>query len=81
MTASLGPFITIDAVNAIIKESAPACFHCGLLYVKDMKYCTPMLNTWKPDCECVRRTIRVTTGGPVVFNSYELKIEDDENDC
>lgn len=52
-----------EVINDIKKNTAPICFHCGLQYVKDNKYCDKEHNTWMPECICISKsTIRVVTG-------------------
>ena len=52
-----------DIEIQIKKETVPICFHCGVPYIKDGKYCSLDHNTWKPDCNCLNKsTIRIVTG-------------------
>lgn len=65
-----------DAVKAILKETAPVCFHCGIPYEKDMKLCGMTHNTWMPGCECINKpTIRILTGGQI-----EFEVDDGDED-
>ena len=57
------PFLDVDIVNSIRKNTTPFCFHCGRPYIKDIPRCTEIQSVWKPDCDCVSRAkIRVVTG-------------------
>ena len=56
------PF-TKEVVNALLKERAPICFHCGKSYIKDFIHCGETYSTWMPNCDCINKpTIRIMTG-------------------
>ncbi len=52
-----------DIEADIKKDTTPICFHCGVPYNRDDKYCDWNHNTWKPGCNCLNKpTIRIVTG-------------------
>ncbi len=64
-------FLREDAVQAILVNTPVRCFHCGIPYKKDDKYCDQLHSTWMPACDCLNKpTIRIVTGG-------QLEIEED----
>jgi len=63
------PYLRADVVKALVKETPPRCFHCGIDYEKDRAHCGPDHNTWKPMCLCLNKTtIRIVTGGEIEFD-------------
>ena len=63
------PYFRADVVQALVKETAPRCFHCGTDYEKDNIHCGPEHNTWRPACHCISKsTIRIVTGADILFD-------------
>ena len=67
----------LEVLETVIQSNMgdiPLCFHCGVPYEKDLKYCDDKHYTWKPGCNCLNKpTIRIVTG---VFNfdeNYEVE--------
>ena len=63
------PYIRADIVKSLLKDSSPRCFHCGENYTRDKGHSGPTHTTWKPTCECLDKTIRVVTGGEIVYDT------------
>ena len=63
-------YLRADAVEAIIKETEPRCYHCGQPYVKDEKLSGNNYNTWMPMCLCINKsTIRIVTGVGIIIEN------------
>jgi hypothetical protein len=73
-----GPYISLKAVNSILKETPPSCYHCGASYIKDIKLCNVMFNVWRPECSCILKPVRIVTGGPVIIEKVD--VDDREED-
>lgn len=62
-------YLRTDVVQTIQTNTAPRCFYCGALYIKDLQFCKDNFSVWMPACVCINKpTIRIATGGEVVFD-------------